>query len=841
MSNDLMLESTRALLKQVLKVFPASKTFRLVLNGSLGGTGRKIKMTARSRAEFLRYVGSLLHQQSISVCKPAEDLPVIAEWIGDAQPEVGEAALVALLEAYRYMEPKEEIWQLLESIPEAHKRLLKKKIENPLQPAIVEAAPAPAPAPVAAASTPVEAPKTTPNPMPAVEEQPTAAVPVATASPKPPINPSKAMFYLELDKMTVKTPEEFTPKDATGAPFGLTAVPAHLLGSSGKIAPSSPASAPNAASILSRSPARMLQAWLQDINSADAVKSVEGMKDLHHLLKDDNEAIVYFSHADAIATCLSEKYQTVLSARPFTADSSRLVKYALNTLHAMVHRRQFTRVMSQPTLKAMMRGLLEKLQDESITTLPDSSGINKMLNMMMLKVLDSTDRTTGFVLLLELLREAVTPLTATPVGGKIPASRLGELIMKCLLKMNKVALSEVNVAAVLREFHNFFVAHPAASWKNREDEQYFPSIKSILQRFVHHVGFDVYKHLYLIPSWMSTNPPLILQYIRFMLVQEKDRTTSSSDIQRLCADALGGNPADGSLVDPDQLPPIQARPPPLKIRATGLPAPQFHLPKPANPQQIKEAVSILFRKILQPETSRQGLLDLYYLQRDHGQDVDLESALVLCSQPFSDLVRHTLSHFHDIDIESSSEVRDPNSPSIEVAAVIDGYQDRLRSVQHRFGLPSRIGSSPSVSSFTSAPTPAFGANLSYGSSYVPTPSYHVGPTSVVAATNSLVPISQPVVSNTSSLLGSTSSVTTGVRPVTADKSSVLALRERLRQVSVTATATAEAPPDAVASVPIVEEPDEPEITPPTITQPTTTAATKLADLRERLARIKGQQ
>ena len=67
------------------------------------------------------------------------DLPVIAAWIGDANDDVAESAVTALLEAYRYLDPKEQIWTILAALGEPEKALLKKKIEHPTEPVVAAA------------------------------------------------------------------------------------------------------------------------------------------------------------------------------------------------------------------------------------------------------------------------------------------------------------------------------------------------------------------------------------------------------------------------------------------------------------------------------------------------------------------------------------------------------------------------------------------------------------------------------------------------------------------------------------------------------------------------------
>ena len=73
---------------------------------------------------------------------------------------------------------------------------------------------------------------------------------------------------------------------------------------------------------------------------------------------------------------------------------------------------------------------LLRLQDPVVAELDDSSTILKELNRLVVKMLENSDRTLSFVVLLQLLREAVA---ASP-----PRHKFTDFVMKCLLKLTKV-------------------------------------------------------------------------------------------------------------------------------------------------------------------------------------------------------------------------------------------------------------------------------------------------------------------------------------------------------------------------------------------------------------------
>jgi cytoskeleton-associated protein 5 len=118
--------------------------------------------------------------------------------------------------------------------------------------------------------------------------------------------------------------------------------------------------------------------------------------------------------------------------------------------------------------------------------LDDGKNIVKALNMVMIKLLDNSDRTACFIILLQQLKESIPSLDGPPQ----PPSKLTDLIMKCLLKLTKVintTIKSLHVDAILREIHLFLVTHPPQKWKDR-DHTPLKAVKTLLNEIVKYKG-----------------------------------------------------------------------------------------------------------------------------------------------------------------------------------------------------------------------------------------------------------------------------------------------------------------------------------------------------------------
>ncbi|XP_062115159.1 protein MOR1-like isoform X2 [Humulus lupulus] len=99
----------------------------------------------------------------------------------------------------------------------------------------------------------------------------------------------------------------------------------------------------------------------------------------------------------------------------------------------------------ESTLDSLIIELLLWLLDERVPHMDDGSQLLKALNVLMLKILDYADRTSSFVVLINLLRPLDPSRWPSPASNETFAVRnqkFSDMVVKCLIKLTK----EGNVA-----------------------------------------------------------------------------------------------------------------------------------------------------------------------------------------------------------------------------------------------------------------------------------------------------------------------------------------------------------------------------------------------------------
>eukprot|EP01122_Echinamoeba_exundans_P007510 TRINITY_DN2334_c0_g1_i1.p1 TRINITY_DN2334_c0_g1~~TRINITY_DN2334_c0_g1_i1.p1 ORF type:complete len:1838 (+),score=410.55 TRINITY_DN2334_c0_g1_i1:67-5580(+) len=822
-THEAVLASMRSLLKQFNKLYPASKIFKMIMHETLQAQS---KLSAQSRSECLKYLGLLIHQQSLSVCTPSEALPIIAHWIGDSSSDVAEAALETLAEAQRFLDPKDTLWRMLPDLSESHKALLEKKIENPTQ-AVVASSRAPIPTP---------RPATNSLPVPHLSDaKPMEKTPILVGSAQKRLLESlpKNLFKLELESLRYSVP----PETEIGIPAKTHLLP--YLAADASI--SAARTDPVAESLLQKTPGRMVMAWIRDISSADGAKAIDCMKVLAVQFKEgSSDDLNFLPNVDSLVLAISNR---LLSQFPLPADPSealRQLKYLLNTIMLILGKKALAKVLSVSTLKRMLQALLQPMIEDILNTKEEGKQLLKVFNVAVLKALDHCERTHAFVSLLQLMRELISPLDKfAPVEAKQPYSKMAELVLKCLLKLVKVlnaTISELSLDVILREIHLFFVMHPPSSWKRRVDEVPLETAKTVLDRLVKLKGHEICKCLSLIPAATTLPQPIIYSQIHQLLRGHFPELVSdeaaverhlSEDVATAYGELLGA-PLHQSTPLPTSEAPLL---PHLSFASDQKLQPQIFVPRPASSPQINEALEVIRRRLQSSETFAQAIVDLACLRRDHESAIDLPTFLMAFSPQFASFVQKSLFKIEKTQIATENVIPANMAP----AALVDGYSKRIGSLRQRFGLQES------------------------GEGYYPTTTLRS-----LSNLNFQVPsISHPVSQPTSSLNVASSAT---VRPV-SEKSSITALRERLKAAASSDSSASEGSPQSIpVSVPVTLPAPAPAPAPTPVLAPATVLAdallevgapastaqtqpppaaqsttSSLAALRERLARIKGSQ
>ncbi|BBG92843.1 ARM repeat superfamily protein [Prunus dulcis] len=196
---------------------------------------------------------------------------------------------------------------------------------------------------------------------------------------------------------------------------------------------------------------------LDIISFGSPEQSVQGMKVVcHELAQSINDP-----EGGAMDELVRDADRLVAKTFEFslTGASSRSCKYVLNTLMQTFQNKRLAYAVKETTLDSLITELLLWLLDERVPHMDDGSQLLKALNVLMLKILDNADRTSSFVVLINLLRPLDPSRWPSPASNETFASRnqkFSDLVVKCLIKLTKVLQStiyEVDLDRILQSIY----------------------------------------------------------------------------------------------------------------------------------------------------------------------------------------------------------------------------------------------------------------------------------------------------------------------------------------------------------------------------------------------------
>eukprot|EP00775_Hariotina_reticulata_P007310 gene7310-7523_t len=240
--------------------------------------------------------------------------------------------------------------------------------------------------------------------------------------------------------------------------------------------------------------------------------------------------------ADALVVVLTAQTQQVFTAASASMRSgslppahSRACKYALNTLMNIFNNTAMPDCLSASSLTALVRVLLLRLVDDNLARLPEGEALLKALNVLMLKILENSNRNYTFSALLTLLldvpQELELPLE-TVSGQNAQQSQLAlrwaDLVVKCLIKSTKALpqiINTMDLRSLLLSIHGFFEVLGVNEIRRRShtDDKPLRMVKTILHELCKLKGTDIYRYTADIPQQGSTSgsdgKPVIFPYI----------------------------------------------------------------------------------------------------------------------------------------------------------------------------------------------------------------------------------------------------------------------------------------------------------------------------------------
>ncbi|CAN4084015.1 unnamed protein product [Withania somnifera] len=426
-----------------------------------------------------------------------------------------------------------------------------------------------------------------------------------------------------------------------------------------------------------------------DIISYDSPEqSVEGMKVVCHLLAlatNDPESSAMdeiVKDADRLVSCLANKVAKTFDFSLMGA-SSRSCKYVLNTLMQTFQNKTLSHAVKESTLDILITELLLWLLDERVPRMDDGSQLLKALNVLMLKILDNADRTSSFVVLINLLRPldpSRWPSPATNESLVIRNQKFSDLVVKCLIKLTKVLQStiyDVDLDRILQSIHIYLQELGMEEIRRRAgaDDKPLRMVKTVLHELVKLRGTAIKGHLSMVPIDMQP-PPIILAYI--------DLNLQTLAAARMLTPSVPGQTHWGDS-------------------AANNPAPATHNAD----AQLKQELASIFKKIGDKQTCTIGLYELYRITQLYPK-VDIFAQLQNASEAFRTYIRDGLAQME----KNAASGRTPSSVPMPTPP-----PSSLNLSSPKFGPLSPVNTNPSndAKSVNSKVEPAhFSLPPSYG-------------------------------------------------------------------------------------------------------------------------------
>ncbi|XP_021810024.1 protein MOR1 [Prunus avium] len=362
---------------------------------------------------------------------------------------------------------------------------------------------------------------------------------------------------------------------------------------------------------------------LDIISFGSPEQSVQGMKVVCHELAqsiNDPEGSAMdelVRDADRLVSRLADKVAKTFEFS-LTGASSRSCKYVLNTLMQTFQNKRLAYAVKESTLDSLITELLLWLLDERVPHMDDGSQLLKALNVLMLKILDNADRTSSFVVLINLLRPLDPSRWPSPASNETFASRnqkFSDLVVKCLIKLTKVLQStiyDVDLDRILQSIYLYLQDLGMEEIRRRAgtDDKPLRMVKTVLHELVKLRGAAIKSHLSMVPIDVKPQP-IILDYIDLnleTLAAARMLTSTGSGGQTHWGDSAANNPSSATH---------------------------------SADAQLKQELAAIFKKIGDKQTCTIGLYELYRITQLYPK-VDIFSQLQNASEAFRTYIRDGL-------------------------------------------------------------------------------------------------------------------------------------------------------------------------------------------------------
>ncbi|KAL4642009.1 cytoskeleton-associated protein 5 isoform X1 [Arapaima gigas] len=649
---DVVRKDVRAILTMLCKVYPASKVFTFLMEGT------KSK-NSKQRAECLEELGCLIESYGMNVCQPtpAKSLKEIAVHIGDRDTSVRNAALNTVVVVYNVC--GDQVFKLIGNLSEKDMSMLEERIKRsakktPAAPArqVEEKVQRAQPGNSNTSLMRKPPPDEVPNKLKYCLSHSQARAQNAHLEQSPPSITKE--FQLDLDMIENDHTRVSELPDLVQHKLDELLEPVMIP------EPKMRAVSPQFDD-LHNSTASTINFVISQVASGDINASIQALAQIDEVLRQEDKAEAMSGHIDQflIATFMQLRliYNTHMADdRLDKKEIFKLYSCIIGNMLSLFSMESLAREASMGVLKDLMHGLITLMLDARVEDIEDGQQLIRSVNLLVVRVLEKSDQTNILSALLVLLQDSLISTAGSP--------KFSELVMKCLWRMIRFlpeTIGSINLDRILLDVHNFMKVFPKEKLKQLKSDVPHRTLKTLLHTLCRLTGAKILDHLSMIEN---KNESELESHLRRVVKHSSNLSSSKSD------------------------------------RGTEKGA--IRMDEKMSKAKVSDILSEIFKKIGSKENTKEGLTELYEYKQKYS-DADVEPFLRNSSQFFQSYVERGLRMIeseregkgrtqpsnpvipqHTTDYVSSSSSVPLNTNGEELKPAV--YYERLKILRQRHGL-----------------------------------------------------------------------------------------------------------------------------------------------------------
>ncbi|XP_029935626.1 cytoskeleton-associated protein 5-like [Myripristis murdjan] len=482
-SKDVVRKDVRAIMDMLCKVYPASKIFPFVMEGT------KTK-NSKQRAECLEELGCLISLCGLLVCQPtpAKALKEIAVHIGDRDTSVRNAALNTIVVVYNKC--GDQVYKLIGNLSDKDMSMLEERIKRsgkemaPPSKQVEEKIPR---VPPSQANASLLRKPSSNEPAPSKLWQLHAQTSLAAQ----PQGPSLVTPEFSLDVALLEN--DLAPI------CELPDLVQHKLEDLEPVAFPEPKTRPLPAPFDLPSPTTTINLVISKIACGDLNISMQALTQMDDVFRQRSspDAMVNNINQFLIATVLQLRLINsthMADQRVPKEDISKLYSCIVGSIMTMLGVEVFAREASSGVLKDLIEGLLTVILDPRVEDLQDGRQIICSINILLGKLFEKGEQTNLLSSLLVLLQDTLSSSVC---------SKFSDIVMKCLWRMIRFlpeTIASVNLDRILLDIHNFMKVFPRERLHKLPNDMAHRTLKTLLHTLCRLTGPKILDHLTLVEN-----------------------------------------------------------------------------------------------------------------------------------------------------------------------------------------------------------------------------------------------------------------------------------------------------------------------------------------------------